>query len=381
VGRNITAIDLFSGAGGLSLSAIDAGFDITAAIELDKEACKTYSRNIIDNYSPNTKLFQADILKDIDPNILQKELSIKSGTLDLLLGGPPCQGFSSHRINGSGVDDPRNELLLRYFEFVKTLRPKFFLVENVTGLLWKRHSKYLEQFKQLANLNDYSLIGPMIINARDFGVAQNRKRVFILGVDNNTNLDIDNILWPPAPTHGPNSSKDWTSSSTIFEEPPAHILSELDTNTKSKISRTLTFGKPVSSSDPCSVHMNHSAPLIERFSLTPINGSREDIEFRLPCHTSHSGHKDVYGRIKLAEPSNTMTTGCYNPSKGRFVHPWLNHGITLRHAARFQTFPDDFNFSGSLSNKSKQIGNSVPPLLGKKLLQPLMQYLSAQKNN
>jgi DNA (cytosine-5)-methyltransferase 1 len=115
--------------------------------------------------------------------------------------------------------------------------------------------------------------------------------------------------------------------------------------------------------------MNHTDVLESVFKSTPLNGSREDSNRILKCHNNgHKGHKDVYGRIFFHTPSNTITTGCNNPSKGRFVHPWKHHGITLRHAARLQSFPDDFVFLGNKTEQARQIGNAVPVELGKSLI-------------
>mgnify|MGYP000488703985 FL=1 len=155
VSRNVskkqpTAIDLFAGAGGFSLAAREIGFNLLAAVEIDKDACLTYAHNFIENRKNKPKLYQQDILTELTPKKLKSDLSLEKGELDLLMGGPPCQGFSSHRINSAGVDDPRNQLLIRYFEYVKVLRPKVFLVENVTGMLWKRHEDYVNEFKALA---------------------------------------------------------------------------------------------------------------------------------------------------------------------------------------------------------------------------------------
>ncbi|MGU0056079.1 DNA cytosine methyltransferase [Enterobacter hormaechei] len=151
------------------------GLDIIAAIELDKQASTTYETNIITQLGQKTKLLNKDILK-IEPSAL-RELSLDTGELLLMLGGPPCQGFSSHRIKNSGVDDPRNKLLLRYFDFVSEFRPKAFLVENVAGLFWERHKEYLDKFLALAKKNKYKILFCDTLNAKDFGVPQNKKEL------------------------------------------------------------------------------------------------------------------------------------------------------------------------------------------------------------
>ncbi len=351
---SVTVIDLFSGAGGFSLGALRAGGDVVGALENDKNSVLTYSRNLRRKSGDSIPLVTDDILQ-IDPGTALSKWKVQS--CDLLLGGPPCQGFSTHRILGSGVGDPRNELLGRYFDFVRAIRPRVFLVENVPGLLWERHADYLRSFGRKAKMADYELHDPVVINARDFGVPQSRKRVFILGIDRKRPL---NLSWPPAAT---------------FIDPRNKIPGELRPIWRSA---SMAF-RPVPSNDPNDVHMKHSAELVELFKMTPKNGgSRLDAPRTLPCHKGHDGHKDVYGRIDPRKPGPTMTTACINPSKGRFVHPTKNHGITAREAARLQTFPDDFVFEGGLMSAGRQIGNAVPVLLAETLIRPIIEAIEKQ---
>ena len=354
-----TVIDLFAGAGGFSLAAKFAGYRLLAAVEIDKWAQETYRKNIVKNTHPHPKLY-GDIL-DIDPIDIMADINLKTGELDLLIGGPPCQGFSSHRLNNASyVDDPRNQLLLRYFDFVKQLRPKVFVVENVSGILWKRHKAYVDRFKNLTRRNGYKIVSgePQIINARDFGVPQNRKRVFILGVRSDISVS-HNFIWPPQPTHIDSSKSGTVASRKKYW----------------RNARTV-FTQEIGDDDPNNVHMEPSDIMIERFRQTPANGGgRDSWDSPLECHKEHQGHKDVYGRINPNKPGPTMTTGCINPSKGRFVHPTKHHGITARHAARFQTFPENFIFYGGLGQAGKQIGNAVPVKLGTHILRKLAEEI------
>ncbi|MEZ9412557.1 DNA cytosine methyltransferase [Vibrio lentus] len=388
---SLKAIDLFAGAGGFTLSAIEAGVDVLAAIEFDKAAAVTYRENFI-----NTRKLKIDLrageergdINNVDPSELRSSLNLKKGQLDIILGGPPCQGFSTHRINNAGVNDPRNALLLRYFEFVNEFSPKAFLVENVAGLLWKRHKPFLDKFIELAEQAGYVIKFCDIVNAKDYGVPQNRKRVFILGI--RKELSCSCIVFPPESTHfSPSSGKnpEWVAASSVFENIPERLYQvywedffqkkeKLSKEETFKLLKSLPYGKPFKEKDPCDVRMNPSDMMKERFSDTPLNGSREDAgeKHRLKCHSNgYKGHKDVYGRIFIHTPSNTITTGCNNPSKGRFVHPWKNHGMTLRHAARLQSFPDWFDFHGSSTEQARQIGNAVPPLLGTILIDSILK--------
>jgi len=345
--RTIRSIDLFAGAGGLSLAARQAGIKVVAAVEMHPRACETYRANLVEGSSGNTVLYEADI-STLEPEQLQATNFSASKPCDIVLGGPPCQGFSTHRIKSAGVGDPRNELLLRYFAFVEVLTPKVFLMENVPGILWPRHKEFLDGFYSLGRAAGYHVHPPVVLDARDYGVPQRRKRVFILGVHNGSNIQIN---WPPHPTHADSGSgadsnrlQPWLTAESVFSS-------------------------PVGKWDMNDVHMNHSDSLVKAFAATPHNGgSRNQSGRTLPCHSKHDGHWDVYGRIDPKLPGPTMTTVCINPSKGRFVHPTENHGITVRQAARFQTFPDDFMFHGGLMSAGEQIGNAVPVALGKALL-------------
>jgi DNA (cytosine-5)-methyltransferase 1 len=350
--KQFKAIDLFAGAGGLSCSAKNVGIRLLAAVEHDIHAQATYRRNfVVENGA--APILYSDIT-ETDPSTLLDDLGMKPGELDILMGGPPCQGFSTHRIKDAGVGDPRNELLLRYFLFVQVLAPKSFLVENVPGLLWPRHATYLNSFKALVESAGYTLHGPIELNAKDYGVPQNRKRVFMVGFRNDLKTDFN---WPEPTHHDPKSNKRpfWRNAKCVFSKP----LKALD-------------------KDPNAIHMNHSEEMIERFKATPLNGgSRKDSGYTLKCHENHNGHKDVYGRIDPNKPGPTMTTACINPSKGRFVHPTEHHGIAVRHAARFQTFPESFVFEGGLMATAKQVGNAVPVKLGQSVLLTICNTLSS----
>ncbi|MBS4095444.1 MAG: DNA cytosine methyltransferase [Sulfuricella sp.] len=351
-GKRLACVDLFAGAGGFSLAAANAGLSIIAAVEKNSNACSTYRRNILEALGNAGELYEGDIL-EISPETLMEAHFAENNGCDVVLGGPPCQGFSVHRINDAGVGDPRNALILRYFEYVATLRPKVFLMENVPGILWPRHKDFLDAFYEQGEISGYDVQPPIVLDARDFGIPQRRKRVFILGV----RKDFPFLAtWPPVATHGDSKARDmnpalqpWIPASTVFAQPQPD-------------------------NDENHLHMNHTQELVEVFKSTPLNGgSRRESNRVLPCHDGHSGHADVYGRINPAEPGPTMTTACVNPSKGRFVHPTEHHGITVRQAARFQTFPDWFVFQGGLMAAGEQIGNAVPVQLGEILLRAVVK--------
>lgn len=349
----LNCVDLFAGAGGFTLGAQKAGLQVRLAIENDPHAVETYRGNFCKGtYAP--KLLTDDITK-IDEFEAFRDAIPADDQCDLILGGPPCQGFSTHRINNAGVDDHRNDLIHTYFDFVRAFSPTAFLMENVPGMLWERHSTALERFYREGALAGYEVRDAVVVDARNYGIGQRRKRVFILGI--RRGLDTSDFSWPPRPTHG---------NETARQKDPC-LLPWVNCNS--------AFGDaPLGDENDC--HMNHGEELIAAFRRTPANGgSRKDSGRVLPCHRTHDGHKDVYGRIDPRHPAPTMTTACINPSKGRFVHPVEHHGITVRQAARIQTFPDNFVFSGGLIAAGKQVGNAVPVELGRQLIVHLLPLL------
>lgn len=356
--HRLQCVDLFAGAGGFSLAARRAKIRVVAAVELDKHACDTYHTNLIErceNPDEQPQIYPTNIL-DLPPEKLLEAHFADGSTCDLVLGGPPCQGFSVHRIKDAGVGDPRNALILRYFEFVRCLSPRVFLMENVPGLLWPRHKDFLNAFLRQSEDAGYRIVSLLHLDARNYGVPQRRVRVFVLGCRHD--VTFDESMWPPPATHG-----DVQARAT-------------NPHLKAWVTAAEVFSKQDLLHDENNRHMNHSAELIEVFRGTPINGgSRRDSYRVLPCHKDHDGHSDVYGRINPEEPGPTMTTACINPSKGRFVHPTEHHGITIRQAARFQTFPDDFVFKGGLMAAGVQIGNAVPINLGEILLRAVSSGL------
>lgn len=349
----LNCVDLFSGAGGFTLAAQRAGMRVRLAVENDVHALKTYRDNLCKGPNAPT-LLEGDITQ-IAAAKAYRDTFPDYDQCDLLLGGPPCQGFSTHRIKNAGVNDDRNDLIHTYFDFVRAFAPSAFLMENVPGMLWDRHASALDRFYLEGALAGYDVQDAVVVDARNYGIPQRRKRVFILGI--RSGLDHLDLVWPPPPTHGNDAARKknskllpWVNCSEVFR--PAPVGDEND------------------------IHMSHGRDLIDAFRRTPANGgSRKDSGRVLACHKDHDGHKDVYGRIDPDQPAPTMTTACINPSKGRFVHPVEHHGITVRQAARIQTFPDTFVFGGGLMAAGKQVGNAVPIELGRQLIEHLIPLL------
>lgn len=357
--QTFTVLDLFSGAGGTALGFKRAGFNIIGAVDIAKDAIETYHRNI--GHRPKN----LDLLT-LPAKQLLKEFNLKKGKLDVLVGCPPCQGFTN-MVNGDGKSDPRNNLVLRYLEFVEVLYPKVVIFENVPGLK-KRHGK--EMFEQLlrglSQLGYGFEVGGRELNAADYGVPQERKRIVVIAAR-------DGVIPPyPQPTHANPAAKDfktshlkpWVTVGEVICHYPSLMAGEICTSVPNHHARDM--GSRV---------LNFIS-MIQR-----PGGSRTDVpvDYWLDCHKNgKSSHTDVYGRLPLSRPAGVMTSGCTNVSKGRFVHPTQNRGITSREAASLQSFPDDFVFIGGLDSIALQIGNAVPVLLAEAIAITIRDWLANQ---
>jgi len=316
------AIDLFSGCGGLSEGLRKAGFDVIAAFDNDADSVATYQLN-----HPGTFVFNQDIRK-VDTKDIKKLL--KGNSLHLLAGCPPCQGFSSvRRLNKKrSVRDDRNSLVLEYLRFARDLKPLTIMMENVSGLvnyvLFKRVVKELEKMGYNPKYK--------VVRIQEYGVPQRRKRLVMVG-SLLGELDI---------------AKPTGEKVTVRD-----IISHLESVSKTK--------------DPIHrIVASHSLEVMARIKVTPKNGGgRTDVpQFELACHKENGvGFNDVYGRLRWDDYSSTITGGCLNPSKGRFLHPEENRTITAREAALLQTFPKTYKFPVDISKTSISllIGNALPP--------------------
>ena len=318
----LNAIDLFSGCGGLSEGLKQAGFEVVAGVELDSLAVKTYRLN-----HKSTTLFHEDIRK-IDANQLSQLLNGRP--LHLLAGCPPCQGFSSirRRNKSTPVEDSRNDLVVEFFRFVEALRPYTIMLENVPGLdTYELFLKTVEKIKALG----YNVVFK-VVNISKYGVPQRRRRLVLLG----SRLGSIQI----APEN--NVLKTVRDSIGWLGENPGLLQN-----------------------DPMQqIHSMHGERIQKLIAAVPRDGGSLPEEFQLRCHKKDNiGFNDVYGRLKWDSQSSTITGGCLNPSKGRFLHPEFDRSITAREAALLQTFPKDYQFDASIGKDkiALQIGNALPP--------------------
>lgn len=377
------AISLFCGAGGCSLGFKMSGYEIVYATDIDKKAIETYLTNFPETIAENKNI------KDIDFKHLLKKLKLQQGELDFLIGGPPCQGFST-----AGTrfwDDPRNSLLKEYIRCLDEVKPKWFLMENVEGLLTTKNGDYIyEASKAFINLGYKIRIDK--IYSHEYGIPQRRKRVFIIG--NSLGLDFD----IPKPTY-PLTGKIFKNSEVTLDRalinlPKAtHLKDEiLKYDSDLKTDKLFDYYK-----NPKGSVTDHYSPKLSKIQLQRVRHLNQGQTMRdLPIDLQHNSFKKRANRRVMdgtptekrggapsgikrlfnSQPSLTITSAATR----EFIHPNEDRMLTIRESARIQTFPDDFVFCGSQSQKIQQIGNAIPPLLAKVFGTYILNNLSFEKS-
>lgn len=375
-------IDLFAGCGGLSLGFEMAGFNIPLAIEIDDWAAETYEKN-----HPSTEVLIGDItqITDLDNIISKEDLPV-----DGIIGGPPCQGFS---LSGNrDKKDPRNSLFMEFVRFVKYFKPKFFIMENVTGILSMK-TKDNQLVKDII-LSEYDAAGYNVtickLNAAEYGVPQARLRVFFIGIRKDLPFNENDL----APTPFLFDEDQVTLEEAIMDLPQIKAregkefqeYSQEPTNDYQKWARN--------NSDGVYNHiaMRHTQRIIERFENIGYGQSVADVD---ECHQQRkrgdaskiSGK--VFSQNNMRPYPNKPAPTIAASFQSNFVHPYLNRNFTAREGARIQSFPDTYIFCGKRTTMSweknisqyQQIGNAVPPLLGKAIAENMIQYLKKETDN
>jgi DNA (cytosine-5)-methyltransferase 1 len=318
------AIDLFCGCGGLSLGLKKAGYEVVAGVEIDPRASATYALN-----HPKTRLIQSDV-RNVDAKSVFLSTGLKRGTLDLLAGCPPCQGFSTLRTRKKSTSsaDERNDLIYEFARLIDELNPKSIMLENVPAL---QHDERFNAFCTQLKESGYQFVFK-VLNVATFGVAQRRRRLILLA---SRTADVT------LAAHGPRTP-------TV---------------------REVIGGLPKAGTSGDKLHdlQRRHSPRVQAIinAIPKDGGSRSALpnDLILDCHRRSDGFKDVYGRMVWDAPAPTITSGCTNPSKGRFIHPEDDRAITLREAAMLQGFPRTYKFISAfgMHANSLMIGNALPP--------------------
>ncbi|MBY6066215.1 DNA cytosine methyltransferase [Leisingera aquaemixtae] len=351
-----SVIDLFCGAGGLSEGLRQAGFKVLAGNDIDTHAGNTFAAT-----HPDAKFLPGSIY-DLSAQDFLRETGLKKYELDVLAGGPPCQGYSVYN-HQRGMHDERSHLFKEYLRIVEGLMPKWLVMENVTGIMSAGEGEAFQAV--LAGIRNLGYtVEAEILRAEEYGVPQERRRVVFLG-----NRVGAPIVWPEK-THGPDR-KPFTTIRDALSDLPSLMngedkgIPDYRTPATSEYQLELRNGSS-------SVH-NHSASKLgainlERMKHIPQGGSWRDVPHELlPAgmqRAKRSDHTKRYGRMRWEGLSCTVLTKC-DIHWGAYIHPEQDRSITVREAARLQSFPDWFHFTGPRTEQFVQVGNAVPPLLGK----------------
>jgi len=325
--RMYNIVDLFSGVGGFQIGFEKVGFNVLLSTDIDDHCELAHKKN-----RPNVPFLKIDI-HDLDEDLIRQYVP-ENINIDVLVGGPPCQGFSTigKRISSDpkkrNEKDPRNTLFKEYIRVLKYLKPKVFLMENVQGLLTREKGKIFKEIKKTFAETGYDF-NYVVLNAADYGVPQIRNRVFFYG--NRIGIKLE----PPVPICGEGIGVPYKTVGEAIGD-----LAEL--------------------SDDESINhvaLNHGEINIRRYALIPEGGRLP--EDNLPPELYRKNFGNTFKRLHRDKPSLTMVPG-HNAFP---IHPWLNRSLTVREAARIQTFPDDYIFVGPRQKQCMQVGNAVPPLL------------------
>lgn len=355
--NKLKVIDLFCGAGGLSCGFMKgkngAHFESVLALDNDKAAIRTYNANFGEHG------MVANIEEWITENTVPEA--------DVVIGGPPCQGFSLLNKNREG--DHRRALWEPYMDIIERSGASVFVMENVPGLLT---SDEFQDIRERAESMGFMLLNPSVLNTADYGTPQTRKRAIAIGIKKDRFVRGAIPAFPPAPSHQhPDKAGDLPSWLTVRE-----FIGDLPEPVGTEV-RDLP--------PPLDLHFgrNPTALSQERYRAVPVGGNRFDLQKNRPDITpacwikKTSGGTDLFGRLWWERPSVTIRTEFFKPEKGRYLHPEAHRPITHREAARLMSFPDDFVFLGSKTEIARQIGNAVPPVFAQKIaayVLTLMEY-------
>lgn len=340
--NSLTCIETFSGAGGMSLGLISAGLSVQAAFDIDPWAVESYRKNISDHCTVRN-------IREVHGNELLSELGLKE--LDVLSGGPPCQGFSKQKRGAHLKEDERNDLVREYVRLIEETHPKAFIFENVQIFGQKRGKNLIDYLE--TRLSKYAIYR-FFVYASDFGLAQRRGRFMMIGIHQNVSKLVPVLAKANYVATVRDAIQDLPPPPDDFTEHP-----EIANHIKSRITS-----------------LNE-----ERFRHVPQGGGWPDIpkHLRLNCHNgmdkSKGGWPDVYGRLEWCGQAPTITAGFDSFTRGRYGHPEQHRSLTLREGARLQGFPDHFRFYGTRHDMRLQIGNAVPPPLAKAVGEAVIRVL------
>ena len=346
--KSLSCIDLFAGAGGFSLGLSRNNIEIVIANEIEKDFAKTFELN-----HPKTKMLNEDI-HNIDFKNELKKIGYKS--IDILCGGPPCQGFST--VGSKNKKDKRNSLFWEFLRAVNETAPKAVIFENVAGFKSLYNGQAYETLIKELEKVGYSVFTD-VLNAADYGLPQLRKRTIVVGVAKGYSFSFPKII--KSKNKNLFEDKYLTIMSAISDLPELNVGEEKNKYScepKNDYQKKMRGNIKILTEHNCS---NYGERMQKIISLVPPKGDISDLPLSL---RPKKYFNNVYARIDPTQPSPTITRNFGTPSSTRCIHPFQNRALSTREGARLQGFPDKFIFYGSKASKNLQIGNAVPPLLG-----------------
>ena len=353
-------LDLFCGAGGLSLGFKMADFDIVGGIDFDQEALDTHESNFKGGFH-----FCGDISELDDEFVLDNF----DGKIDVIIGGPPCQGFSVANMQQKDIEcDDRNKLFYEFIRFVRLLKPKAFVMENVPQILTKDKGHVKDVMMDVMDELGYN-VNVKVLVASDYGVPQRRRRAFFVGLnkDYKKTFDFNKIQEKPKVT-----VEDALSDIYQFDK-------EIESSTVDDVFTLIVkpncnyqkLMRENSNNELYNHNIRYPKDIVQtRMSYVPEGGNWKDVPEELWDTIRNNRHSSAYRRLNSKDVSVTIDTGHMN-----YFHPKYNRVPTVRESARIQSFPDDFIFVGGQGSQFRQVGNAVPPLLSKSIAESLKKYL------
>ena len=355
--KKYKVLDLFCGCGGISEGFSLAGFEIAGGIDFNEYATVTFKHN-----------FAKAIVHNIDISIFpDDQIDKEYGNVDVIVGGPPCQGFSSANRWQKEKEDPRNKLFFEYIRFVQRIHPKVIMIENVRGLLSRDNGYAIKRIQEILGAAEYN-ISFQVLDASDYGVPQNRKRAIIVGVRKDfkdITFDFTSLVKQDKTT-----VEDAIGELYQFEKSPAGAK-ELKEPANSKL-RKYFRNKDNIILDQDIVYPADKVQ--KRISFVPQGGNWKDVPAELWPNNRQNRHSSAYKRL---DPSAQSYTG---NAHSNYFHPLYNRIPTIRESARLQSFPDSFEFQGPRGSKYRQVGNAVPPLLAKAVADAIIKILVNEDN-
>ena len=378
-------VDLFAGAGGLSLGFEQAGFDVLAAVEIDPVHCATHEYN----FPHCTTICQS--VAEVTGREIRERSKIGDRKIDVLFGGPPCQGFSL--IGKRLLDDPRNTLVFHFIRLIHELQPQYFVMENVKGMAIGKHQDFILEVIDKIQNDGYEVLLPyQVLNAAYYGVPQNRERLFLMGARRGCSLpEYPSPVTKPANStkkrdrqhhHLPDSPTVWDA---LQDLPDIEQYGELHHRdwVRATFGSASVYGEKLRNASEDTQDYSQS----RQFDRTVLNASgrtRHSPKSMARFEATKPGDTEPVSRFHKLDPQgvcNTLRAGTPS-SRGAFtsprpIHPYLPRCITVREAARLHSYPDWFRFHTTKWHGFRQIGNSVPPLLGRSVAGQIVKVLGA----